>query len=203
MPCPCCVQPPQCCCDATGPHQLNANEECTGSQFNRPTAVPDITLVFEWCGLTAERTLLQGGTDTFFADQNVNFKVCDTNGRYGAEGVSYTQATRKIISVYIFPGGGGGLCGYKQNFIVSTSFGGVGYAVSGGDQFAVENVITVENYACSLYQCFDGSEAVVTMTTSNEGPEGYGFTTDDTCGGSGNFNPCKFTAPELTVVGAP
>jgi hypothetical protein len=199
--CGCCVQPPQCCCDESGPHEINAGDECTGSQFNRPNAVPNITLVFEWCGLTAERTLLQSGTDSFFADQNVDFKVCDTNGRYGEGDVSYTQANRKALSVYIFPGGSGGLCGYKQNFMVSGAFEGTGFRLLGdGNFYAVETVIAGEVYSCKLYQCYDGSEADVSMTTS---PTEYGFTTDDTCGAAGAFDPCKFTAPELTVVGAP
>jgi hypothetical protein len=169
-----------------------------------PDPAPNITLVFEWCGLTAERTILQGGADTFFADQNVDFYVCDTTGRYGAGVASYTQANRKALSVTILPAGGGGGCGYKQNFVVSAQFGGTGFKSGGdGNFYGWENVITAENYFCKLYQCYDGSEAEVSMTTANEGPDAYGFTTDDTCGGAGNFNPCKFTAPELTVVGAP
>jgi len=182
---------------------IAAGEECTGSKFPVPDPAPNITLVFEWCGLTAERTLLQGGTDSFFSEQNVDFYVCDTTGRYGAGVASYTQATRKVLSVYIFPGGSGGGCGYKQNFIVSASFSGTGFALFNGNPNAIESVITIENYFCKLYQCYDGSEAEVSMTTANEGPDAYGFSTDDTCGGAGNFNPCKFTAPELTVVGAP
>jgi hypothetical protein len=167
-----------------------------------PDPAPDITLVFEWCGMTAER-VPQGGEDSFFVDQNVDFKVCDTNGRYGEGVVSYTQANRKVLSVYIFPGRVGGGCGYKQNFVVGTSFEGTSFALFDGNPNALENVITVENYSCKLYQCYDGSEADVSMTTSNEGPDGFGFSLDDTCGAAGNFNPCKFTAPELTVVGAP
>jgi hypothetical protein len=106
--------------------------------------------------------------------------------------------------VYIFPGGSGGLCGYKQNFVVGAQFGGTGFRLFGdGNFYGWETVITVENYFCKLYQCYDGSEAEVSMTTANEGPDAYGFTTDDTCGAAGAFDPCKFTAPELTVVGAP
>lgn len=200
-----CAPAQQCCCDEAGPRVLAAGEECTGSTFPVPDPAPNITLVFEWCGLTAERTLLQGGIDSFFADQNVDFYVCDTTGRYGAGVASYTQANRKVLSVYIFPGGSGGYCGYKQNFIVSGGFNGTGFREDGfGGFYAFESPITGENYFCKLYQCYDGSEAEVTvMPTANEGPDAYGFTTDDTCGGAGNFNPCKFTAPELTVVGAP
>jgi hypothetical protein len=153
--------------------------------------------------MTAER-VIQGGQDSYYVTQNVDFYVCNTTGRYGAGVASYTQATRKELSVYTFPGGGGGNCGLKKNFIVSTSFTGTGFRDDGFGGFqGVENVITGENYLCKLYQCYDGSEAEVSMTTANEGPDAYGFSTDDTCGGAGNFNPCKFTAPELTVVGAP
>ena len=197
MACPCCVQGPQCCCDEAGPRVLAAGEACTGSKFQQPNPAPNITLVFEWCGLVAQR-VLQSGVSSYYATQNVNFYVCDTTGRYGAGVASYTQATRKELSVYIYPGGGGVAgCGYRQQFIVSVGFEGVGYQSDGaGGFFGRENIIVNEQYECDLLQCYDGSEPDTSMDL-------LAFTTDDTCGGAGNFDPCQFTAPELTVVGAP
>jgi hypothetical protein len=139
---------------------------------------------------------MQGQENTYLDDEVIDEFVCDTTGRYGAE-ASYTQATKKELSVTILSGGGGGTCGYQKSFIVSTSFTGVGYKLFGdGNYYAWETVITAENYNCTVYQCFDGSAAVVTMDLSDN-------TTDDTCGGAGNFDPCKFTAPEVTVIVAP
>jgi hypothetical protein len=138
---------------------------------------------------------MQGQVSTYFDDEVIDEFVCDTTGRYGAE-ASYTQATKKELSVTILSGGGG-TCGYQKSFVVSTSFTGVGYKLFGdGNYYAWETVITAENYNCTVYQCFDGSAAVVTMDLSDN-------TTDDTCGGAGNFDPCKFTAPEVTVIVAP
>jgi hypothetical protein len=166
-----------------------------------PDPAKNVSLVFEWCGLTATEQII-GGVNTYYADEYIDEFVCDTTGRYGPE-ASYTQWTLKQLSVYIFPSDGLSLCGYKRNFIVSAASSGTGFRLLGGEYYGWENVILGENYACSIYQCFDGSEAVVTMTTSNEGPEGYGFSLDDTCGEAGNFEPCKFTAPQVTVVVAP
>jgi hypothetical protein len=195
----CCIPPetgPQCCCDETGFRVLNENEECTGSQFPVPDPTPTITLVFEWCGLTAER-VIQGGVDSYYATENVDFQVCDTDGRYGEGIASYTQATRKAISVYIFPGQATFACGYTQHFYVSVEFEGVGFKDQGGGNFfAFETVVISELYDCYLSQCYDGSEPDISMDLID-------FTTDDTCGGTGCFDPCKFTTPELTVVGAP
>jgi len=195
----CCGAPPpgpQCCCDETGFRVLNEGDECTGSQFPVPDPTPTISLVFEWCGLTAER-VIQGGVDSYYATENVDFYVCDTTGRYGEGVASYTQATRKDISVYIFPGNPNSACGYKQHFYVTVEFAGVGYQSDGaGGFFGRENIVVGELYDCYLSQCYDGSEPDISMDLLD-------FTTDDTCGGTGNFNPCKFTTPELTVVGAP
>lgn len=138
---------------------------------------------------------MQGDLNSYYDDEVIDLFVCNTTGRYGPED-SYTKATRKALSVFIPGEGGGGTCGYQKNFIVSTAFEGTGFKLLGGDYYAWENVITVENYNCTVYQCFDGSAAVVTMDLSDN-------TTDDTCGGTGNFDPCKFTTPEVTVVVAP
>jgi hypothetical protein len=59
-----------------------------------------------------------------------------------------------------------------------------------------ENVIIGELYDVTISACYDGSEpdvAIDLLAASN----------DDTCGGAGCFNPCKFTEPEITVVIAP
>lgn len=194
--CGCCVQGPQCCCDETGPHELNANEECTGSQFNRPNPVPNISLIFEWCGLTAERTLL-GGLDSYYDSETIDLYICDNTGRYGGES-SYIRAYQKYISVYIFPNGGGGYCGYNQRFLVSVSFPATGYKDSGGGNFfAIE---AINGYAivydATLSVCYDGSGPVVEMTPLNE-PENYG------CNGPGAWEECMSTEPEITVIGAP
>jgi hypothetical protein len=187
---------PLCCCDETGFRVLNEGEECTGSQFPVPDPTPTITLVFEWCGLTAEQ-LFSGGVNYYYATQNVDFQVCDTTGRYGEGIASYTQATSKSISVYIFPGNSTSACGYKQHFWITGQFTGVGFKEDGfGGFFEFETLNTSELYDCYLSQCYDGSAPDISMDL-------FGFTTDDTCGGTGNFDPCKFTAPELTVVGAP
>jgi hypothetical protein len=161
-----------------------------------PDPVPNITLVFEWCGLTAER-VRQGNEDSYYATENVDFYVCDTTGIYGEGVASYTQATRKEISVYIFPNGGGGPCGYTQHFYVSVEFVGVSFKDQGGGNFfPFENVTVSELYDCYLSQCYDGSEPDISMDLLD-------FVNDDTCGLAGAFNPCKFTTPELTVLGAP
>jgi len=194
MVCPCCVQGPQCCCDETGPRVLNANEECTGTQFPQPDPAKSLTVIFEWCGLTGVDAM-QGGQNTYFDSEVIDLFVCNTTGRYGAED-SYTQANRKALSVTLLSGGGGGTCGYQRSFVVSVEFQGIGFRLLGGEYIAWENVITVETYDCTVYQCFDGSAAVVTMVLSSN-------TTDDTCGGTGTFDPCKFTEPEVTVVIAP
>jgi len=195
----CCGAPPpgpQCCCDETGFRVLNEGDECTGSQFPVPDPTPTITLVFEWCGLTTER-VIQGGVDSYYATENVDFQVCDTTGRYGEGIASYTQATSKSISVYIFPGNPTSACGYKQHFWISVQFTGVGFREDGfGGFFEFEILNTSELYDCYLSQCYDGSAPDISMDL-------FGFTTDDTCGGTGCFDPCKYTTPELTVLGAP
>lgn len=193
MACPCCVQPPQCCCDETGPRILNAGEECTGTQFPVPDPAKSATVIFEWCGLTGVDAM-QGGQNTYFDDEVIDEFVCDTTGRYGEE-ASYTQATLKELSVLPLSGGSGP-CGYQRSFLVSGSNTGTGFRLLGGEYVGWETVITAEIYDCTVYQCFDGSAAVVTMTPNSN-------TTDDTCGGIGNFDPCKFTDPEVTVVVAP
>jgi len=190
-----CLPPePLCCCDETGFRVLEAEEECTGSQFPQPDPSKSVSLVFEWCGLAATEQL-QSGIVTYFADEVIDEFVCDTTGRYGPE-ASYTQATLKELSVTILSGGGLSACGYEKSFIVSVANQGTGFRFLGGSYVAWENVTTAENYDCTVYQCFDGSAAVVTMVLSDN-------TTDDTCGGTGNFDPCKFTEPEVTVVVAP
>jgi len=193
---PCGPQPPQqyCCCDAAGFRVLQANEECASGRFPVPNPPKSVSVVFEWCGLTGVEAF-QGQASTYFADAVIGGVVCDTTGRYGAD-PSYTQATRKALSVTILSGGGGGTCGYQRRFIVSVGNEGVGFKRIGEDYYAWENVITSENYDCEVSVCFDGSEEVVTMVL-------FGNTTDDTCGGSGNFDPCKFETPEVTVVVAP
>jgi len=99
--------------------------------------------------------------------------------------------------VYIFPGGGGGECGIKQHFWISSYFEGTGYKEDGfGGFYGFEYVVPSELYDCYLSQCYDGSEPDISMDLLYS-------SMDDTCGGAGSFDPCKFTAPELTVVGAP
>jgi hypothetical protein len=196
----CCGAPPpgpQCCCDETGFRVLNEGDECTGSQFPVPDPTPTITLVFEWCGLTAER-VFQGGLDSYYATKDVDFQVCDTTGRYGQGIASYTKATKKTISVTIIPVSGSGNCGNKGHFYVSAEFTGVGYKEDGfGGFIGWEGPFVVQEvYDCYLSQCYDGSEPDISMDL-------LAFTTDDTCGGTGCFDPCKYTTPELTVVGAP
>ena len=186
----------KCCCDGNNFYVFNVGEECTGSQFPVPDPTPTITLVFEWCGLTSER-VIQGGVDTYYATANVDFYVCDTTGRYGEGISSYTQATSKTIGVYIFPGNPTSECGYKQHFYVTAETIGVGYQSDGsGGFFGRENITNSELYDCYLSQCYDGSEPDISMDL-------IAFTTDDTCGGTGNFAPCKYSTPELTVLGAP
>ena len=197
MVCVCCVPAQQCCCDDEGIRILIGDDECANEPFPVPDPAKSATVVFEWCGLTGVDAM-QGGQNTYFDDEVIDEFVCDTTGRYGAE-ASYTQATLKELSITILSGEGGGSCGYEKSFIVGTSFTGTGYKLFGdGNYYGVENVITVENYDCTVYQCFDGSAAVVTMTLREND-----FTPDDTCGGTGNFDPCKFTDPEVTVVVAP
>jgi hypothetical protein len=199
----CCCDPPVppppeelCCCDEEGFRVLTGDDECANAPFPVPDPAKTVSLVFEWCGLVATEQL-QGGILTYLASEVIDEFVCDTTGRYGAE-ASYTQATKKEISVTILSGGGLYTCGYQKSFIVSTSNTGVGFRLLGGEYIGWETVITSESYDCTVYQCFDGSAAVVTMELQE-----FGFTTDDTCGGTGNFDPCKFTDPELTVVVAP
>jgi len=194
MVCPCCVPAQQCCCDDEGFRVLADGEECANEPFPAPNPAKSATVVFEWCGLTGVDAM-QGGQNTYFDEEIIDEFVCDTTGRYGAE-ASYTQAILKQLSVTILAGEGGGTCGYQRSFIVSTAFVGKGFRLLGGEYVHWENVITVENYDCTVSQCFDGSAAVVTMALSDN-------TTDDTCGGVGNFNPCKFTTPQVTVVVAP
>lgn len=195
----CCCDPPVpppalCCCDEQGFRVLAGDDECANEPFLVPDPARSVGLVFEWCGLVAVQQVI-GGVDAYFADEVIDEFVCDTTGRYGPE-ASYTQATRKEISVAILSGGGNSTCGYEKSFIVSGSNEGTGFRFLGGEYVPWENVITTEIYDCTVYQCFDGSAAVVTMTLSSN-------TTDDTCGGIGNFDPCKFTTPTLTVVVAP
>jgi hypothetical protein len=140
---------------------------------------------------------MQGNLNSYFDDEFIDLFVCNTTGRYGPED-SYTRATRQYLSVDI-GAGGGGTCGYQRSFVVSVGFEGVGYKLFGdGNYYPVETVIVGENYACTVSQCFDGSAAVVTMTLREND-----FNPDDTCGGAGNFDPCKFTTPQVTVVVAP
>jgi hypothetical protein len=186
--------PPECCCDEEGFRVLTGDDECANNSFAVPDPAKTVELVFEWCGLVATDQII-GGVNTYYATENIDEFVCDTTGRYGAE-ESYTQATRKELSVTILSGGGLFTCGYEKSFIVSVANEGTGFRLLGGDYVAWENVITSENYNCTVYQCFDGSAAVVTMVLSSN-------TTDDTCGGIGNFDPCKFETPEVTVVVAP
>jgi hypothetical protein len=197
----CCCDPPVppppeelCCCDEEGFRVLTGDDECANAPFPVPDPAKTVSLVFEWCGLTATEQII-GGVTTYYATENIDEFVCNTTGRYGAED-SYTQATRKEIAVTILSGGGLYTCGYEKSFVVSVVNEGTGFRLLSGSYVAWENVITSENYDCTVSQCFDGSAAVVTMTLS-------GNTTDDTCGGTGNFDPCKFTDPEVTVVIAP
>lgn len=194
MVCVCCVPAQQCCCDEEGIRILEGDDECANETFPVPDPAKTVELFFEWCGLVATRQL-QGGLDSYYADEVIDEFVCDTTGRYGEE-ESYTQATRKQLSVSFLAGGGIGYCGYEDSFIVSTAFEGTGFRLFGGEYVGWELPITVEIYDCTVYQCFDGSAAVVTMSLSSN-------STDDTCGGAGNFDPCKFTTPEVTVVVAP
>jgi hypothetical protein len=194
--CGCCVPAPVelCCCDPAGLRVLEGDEECANAPFPVPDPAKTVSLVFEWCGLAATEQII-GGVNTYYATENIDEFVCNTTGRYGAED-SYTQATRKEIGVTILSGGGLFTCGYEKSFTVSVGQEGTGFRLLGGSYTPWENVIVSEIYDCTVYQCFDGSAAVVTMDLTDN-------TTDDTCGGVGNFDPCKFTDPELTVVIAP
>jgi hypothetical protein len=177
---------------------LAAGEECTGSTFPAPNPAKTVSIVFEWCGLVGQRTL-QGNEDSFFDDENVNFFVCNTDGRYGEGVASYTRATRKELSVDIIEGDftSGGGCGFSHHYTVSVAFSGVGYKDGGGGNFfGWENPVVVEIYDVMISACYDGSEPDVLIDLSTA-------TTDDTCGGTGCFDPCKFTEPEITVVIAP
>lgn len=196
MACPCCGPTTLCCCDESGPRILQGDDQCGGSTFPVPDPPKTVSLVFEWCGLTGEWTTAQGGVQSYYDDEVIDQFVCDTSGRYG-EGVgSYTKATLKQLSVSI-GAGAGGTCGVSQSFVVSTAMTGVGFRLMGDGTYAAwESPIVSEIYSCTFSQCFDGSEPNVTMTLTE-------FTNDDTCGGTGNFDPCKFTTPELTVVVAP
>jgi hypothetical protein len=146
--------------------------------------------------MTTERTL-QGGLDSYYVMEDIDLYVCDTTGRYG-EDESYTRATSKYISVYIFPGGGGNLCGYRQQFIVSVGFNGVGYKKFGDGNFYGVEIITAFgiNYYTNLSVCYDGSDAVVENTADNA-------LVDDSCNGPGAWDECSSAEPEITVVGAP
>jgi len=188
--------PPQCCCDETGIRALQPEEECTGSQFSMPDPTPSISVVFEWCGLIAE-DVIQGGVNSYYDTENVDFYVCDTTGRYEEGVASYTQALNKTISVYVFPGSQGGLCGYRGRFYVSAVFQGVGFKDQGGGSFfAFEAITTIELYDFNLSVCYDGSKPDISIDM-------FDFSRDDTCGGTGCFAPCKYITPELTVLGAP
>lgn len=202
MACPCCVPTTLCCCDSSGPRVVTSPQQCQTATFAAPNPRPTASLVFQWCGLTAQYTLAQGGTPSWYATQNIDEYVCDTTGRYGAGRASYTRATRKYISAIVKPGTvfGGNACGIKGTLTVSVGMEGAGFADFGNNEFlGIETVTVNEIYECQFTQCYDGSQASVTMTL----PPGQ-FTTDDTCGGSGCFTPCKFTAPQFSVIlGAP
>jgi hypothetical protein len=186
----------QCCCDETGPRILQGDEECGSATFPVPDLPKTVSIVTEWCGLVGEYTTLQGGVASYYDDEVIDEFVCDTTGRYGEGVASYTKATFKQLSVGVGTGIGG-YCGFSTSFGISTAMGGVGYKLlEDGNYYGWESPITIETYNCYITQCFDGSDAVVTVTLTD-------FTTDDTCGGTGNFDPCKFTDPEVTVVVAP
>jgi hypothetical protein len=162
-----------------------------------PDPAPNISLAFEWCGLTAER-VLQGGQDSYYAIENIDLYICDTTGRYG-EMSSFVKAYSKTLSVYIFPGGRGGPCGYQQRFLVSAYFSGTGYKDEGGGNFSVwENIAVYGNlYDTSLSVCYDGSEPVVQSTIFPGELPNVG------CNGPGGWDECVSTEPEITVLGAP
>ena len=197
MVCPCCVQGAQCCCDENVGRTLTAGQECNGSTFAAPDPPQSVaSVVFEWCGLTTQRTQ-NVGVVQYYGTQDINLFVCTTTGRYG-EDESYTQATRKEISATLVLGdGSGGACGHSSHYTVSVAFAGVGFRKFGdGNFYGWENVVVNETYDCWVRMCYDGSEPDVSMDLLY-------FTTDDTCGGTGCFDPCKFTPPDVTVVMAP
>lgn len=194
----CCVLPPQCCCDENGKRIIYGNDQCQGQTFNAPQSVPALTIVFEWCGLVAEYTLAQGGTPSYYATQNIDTFVCNTDGRYGEGVSSYTRATRKELSVYIYPGNSSNYCGFDGHFLASATFEGAGFRrFDDGNYYGWENnILVVELYDCTISMCFDGSEPDVSMTLIDSSQ-------DDSCGGAGCFDPCKFTAPEAVLTLAP
>jgi hypothetical protein len=192
----CCVPAQRCCCDENGPRTLTGEDECSNETFPVPDPPKTVSLVFEWCGLTGEWTTAQGGIQSYYDDEVIDEFVCNTTGRYGEGVESYTKATFKQLSVSIGETTGG-VCGVSQDFVISGGMSGVGFRLMGDGSYAGwETPVVSELYSCTFYQCFDGSEADITMTLTQ-------FTPDDTCGGTGNFDPCKFTTPELTVVVAP
>jgi|LakMenEpi03Aug12_release.lakeMendotaPanAssembly.Ray.scaffolds.fasta_scaffold213305_3 hypothetical protein len=187
---------PECCCDQNVGSVLAAGEECNGSTFPVPNPPLDASIVFQWCGLTTQRTQ-NVGTVQYYGTQNIDLFVCTTTGRYGGD-ESYTQASMKEISATLDRSvGSGGICGFSARYDISVVFAGTGFRKFGdGNFYGWETVIVNEFYDCWIRMCYDGSEPDVSMTLVN-------FTTDDTCGGTGCFDPCKFTPPEVTVVLAP
>lgn len=200
-----CQPPPpppgtQCCCDDYGSRLLYGDDECQGSSFAKPDPPLYTSLVFEWCGLVAEPTPNIGSGLAYYDDATIDQFVCTTTGRYATVDPSYTKATYKQLSVS-YGGFGGGVpydneCGFAANFTIGTYMSGEGYVTTDGDDYRFESPQTVELYGCYLSQCYDGSNLNVLMYLLDN-------TTDDTCGGTGHFTPCKFTQPQATALVAP
>lgn len=197
-----CPPPPgtQCCCDESGFRVLYENDECQATAFSKPDFAPTRSLVFQWCGLIAEQTPHPNGGEYYYQEQVIDQFVCTTTGRYQTVDPSYTKATLKALSVSL-----GGVyigvpmdneCGFAANYLISAQMFGDGIVTTDGVDYKMESIFTTELWGCYVAQCFDGRETTKLFFPIDQ-------TTDDTCGGSGNFDPCKNTAPEVTVILAP
>ena len=152
-------------------------------------------LFFSWCGLDAEWTTKQGGTQSWYDEELIDVFVCDTSGRYGENTQSATYAEIKQLSVSPQPATGSN-CGFRQVFLVSCVVSGSGYLIQEGIKYRQEYITTGLLFTATVFQCFDGREADISISLTDE-------TGDNSCG-AGIFNPpCDATPPEITVVLAP
>jgi hypothetical protein len=196
------VPPSQCCCDEDGFRVLAAGDSCAGSTFPVPS-VPGISFVFEWCGLVAER-FTTGGVESWYAEELfAGDSICDTTGVFGGAAYtypggefvpSYVGLNKKYLSVANYGTPAGSNCGFSRAFIISGGTIGVQFTLGGDGQYYGRYYIdNSEIYGCDVSQCYDGTEAVVTITLLEN-------TAYDGCGGEGNYEPCNFVTPEVTVL---
>lgn len=206
MTCPCCVnrQGPQCCCVDNVGTSLPAGQQCAGSTFAQPNPPKTISApVFEWCGMTAVRDNNPNAV-VYYAEEALDYVVCDTTPAYPQHGPgpSYTQANRKYISASLIRGAGsGGPCGFSARYQVSvgtvgTAFKEIPLPPLPDTYYPIFDFAVGENYDVWIRACYDGSEPNYSVVLESA-------SSDDTCGGAGCFDPCKFTPPEVTVVIAP